>query len=88
MSTLDSWIAEASAALRLPPEPIDTPLRDELLDVTRDVAHGVARVAGPLTTYLIGLAVGAGMSHDEAVRTVRALAATRTDDTTGEAATA
>lgn len=74
MSTLESWIAEASGALNLPPEAFDTPLRDELLDVTRDVAHGVARVAGPLTTYLIGLAVGAGMPRDQAIRAIKDLA--------------
>jgi hypothetical protein len=80
MSTLDSWIAEASTALNLPQESLDTPLRDELLELTRDVAHGVARVAGPLTTYLVGLAVGAGMSRDEAVRAVKTLAAAHSGD--------
>ena len=29
-----------------------------MLDVARDVAHGVARPAAPLTAYLLGLAVG------------------------------
>lgn len=81
MSTLESWITEASAALSLPPDSFDNPLRDDLLDVTRDVAHGVARVAGPLTTYLIGLAVGAGMPRDEAIRAVKELAAAHAGDT-------
>lgn len=80
MSTLETWVAETSTALNLPPDSIDTALRDELLDVTRDVAHGVARVAGPLTTYLIGLAVGAGMARAEAIRTVSELAAAHADD--------
>jgi len=82
MSTLESWIDEVSAALALPPESFDTALRDELLDVTRDVAHGVARVAGPLTTYLVGLAVGAGMPRAEALRTVSELAASHAQDET------
>ncbi len=80
MSTLESWIDEVSAALALPPESFDTALRDELLDVTRDVAHGVARVAGPLTTYLVGLAVGAGMPRDAAISAVRELAAAHAPD--------
>jgi hypothetical protein len=82
MSTLESWIAETSAALNLPPESFDAPLRDELLDVTRDVAHGVARVAGPLTTYLIGVAVGGGMPRDDAIRAVVDLAANHAGDDT------
>jgi hypothetical protein len=77
MSTLEDWAADAATALGLPPDSMTTELRDQLLDVTRDVAHGVARVAGPLTTYLIGLAVGAGTSRDEAIRIVGDLAATR-----------
>lgn len=81
MSTLEAWIKDASAALDLPAESIDTSLRDELLNVTRDVAHGVARVAGPLTTYLIGLAVGAGMPRADAVRIVSALAVAHVGDT-------
>lgn len=80
MSTLEDWITEAATALALPSEPIDTALRDDLLAVTRDVAHGVARIAGPLTTYLMGLAVGAGMPRAEAVRIVAALAAAHADD--------
>lgn len=75
MSTLESWTEEAATALNLPADTIDTALRNALLDVTRDAAHGVARIAGPLTTYLIGVAVGAGMSRDEAVKTVGDLAA-------------
>jgi len=29
-----------------------------VLDLARDVAHGVARPAAPLTTFLLGVAVG------------------------------
>ena len=60
MSTLDDWIAQASTALDVPADSIITDLRNELLDLTRDVAHGVARIAGPLTCYLVGVAVGRG----------------------------
>lgn len=79
MSTLDDWIADASEALGLPAESITHDLRDQLLDLTRDVAHGVARVAGPLTTYLVGLAVGGGMPPTTAVARLSVLAAARAD---------
>lgn len=75
MSTLDDWLADAAAALDLPADSISTELRDGLLDLTREVAHGVTRVAGPLTTYLLGLAVGAGADPASAVRTLSGLAA-------------
>lgn len=72
MSTLEDWITESESALSLPPGAIDSELRDELLDVTRQVAHGVARIAGPLTCYLLGLAVARGMSPTDALAAVRA----------------
>jgi hypothetical protein len=80
MSTLDDWIADAAHTLGLPAESLPHDLRDALLDVTRDVAHGVARIAGPLTTYLIGLAVGSGMPPSTAVRRVSELARDRGAD--------
>ena len=43
-----------------------------LLDVTRDAAHEVTRPAGPVTTYLLGLAVARGRAIDDAVAVVRA----------------
>jgi hypothetical protein len=73
MSTLDTWIGQASAALDLPADSIPNERRDALLDVTRDVAHGVARIAGPLTCYLIGLAVGRGADPAEAIARINAL---------------
>ncbi len=47
---------------------------DLVLDVAKDVAHNVARPAAPVTTYLIGLAVGSGMPVAEAAAKVRELA--------------
>lgn len=72
MSTLDDWILQASRALDLPEDAISTDLRTELLDLTRDVAHGVARVAGPLTCYLAGIAVGRGLAPADAVAALTA----------------
>ncbi len=80
MSTLDDWIADAADALSLPSASIPADLRDELLELTRDVAHGVARIAGPLTCYLVGLAVAGGAAPSTAVRTLKELAAARATD--------
>jgi hypothetical protein len=74
MSTLDDWITQASDTLDLPADSISATLRDELLDLTRDVAHGVARIAGPLTCYLVGVAVGRGANASAAIASLTALA--------------
>lgn len=55
MNTLEAWTAQACRALDLDPQTLD---RDLVLDMTRDVAHGVARPAAPLTAFLVGLAAG------------------------------
>lgn len=80
MSSLEDWIADAADALSLPAAPIPTDLRDALLELTRDVAHGVARVAGPLTCYLVGLAVADGAVPSAAVDTLKELVAARLPD--------
>lgn len=80
MSILENWIGDAGAALGLAPDQVPVGRRDELLDLTRDVAHGVARIAGPLTCYLIGVAVGRGMDPGEATAAVGRLLATRPAD--------
>ena len=72
MSTLDDWVMRAARDLGLPPDSITADLRTELLDMTRDVAHGLARVAGPLTCYLIGVAVGRGDPPHAALATLKA----------------
>ncbi|MDQ1651377.1 MAG: hypothetical protein QOI35_577 [Cryptosporangiaceae bacterium] len=83
MSKLDDWIAAVALELDLP-GPID---RDLLLDVARDVAHGVARPAAPITTYLLGLAVGHGANPDEAAAKIRELASGFTPDSEPDPAT-
>lgn len=52
---LDTWLRELSAALDVDPAATDVQL---VLDLARDAAHGVARPAAPLTTFLVGLAAG------------------------------
>jgi hypothetical protein len=73
MSTLAEWLADAAEALGLP-EVVD---QDLLLDLARDVAHAVARPAAPLTTYLLGVAVGRGADPMAAAGVLRDLAAER-----------
>ena len=55
--SLDRWVAALATELGLDPATVPT---DDILDLARDVAHGVARPAAPLSTFLVGLAVGAG----------------------------
>jgi Domain of unknown function (DUF6457) len=75
MNTLEEWTAAAGAGLGLDPGPLSTAEIKAVLDMTRDVAHAVDRVAGPLTAYLLGVAVGRGLTLPEAADRVRALAA-------------
>jgi hypothetical protein len=68
---LDSWIAAATTELGL--DPGDVPTR-AVLDLARDVAHGVVRPGAPVTAYLLGLAVGRGADPSDAAERLGALA--------------
>ena len=59
----DDWVTHLAAHLGVGS---DIP-SDALLDTARVVAHDVERKATPLTTYLIGLAVGRGDQDVEAL---------------------
>ena len=83
MSTLEEWTAAAGAGLGLGSGPLSTAEIKAVLDVTRDVAHAVDRVAAPLTAYLLGVAVGRGLTLPEAADRVRALAARWPEGTPG-----
>jgi Domain of unknown function (DUF6457) len=63
-NVLAEWVAELLDALGLD-GPVDT---DLVLDVARDAAHGVARPAAPVTTFLVGLAAGMQGGGSDAVR--------------------
>lgn len=64
-SALNDWLAEVAPELGLDPDVVPI---GKVLDIARDVAHGVARPAAPLTTFLVGLALGqaqAGSATDD-----------------------
>ena len=68
---LNTWMADACAALGLDPAEVNLSL---VLDLARDVAHGVARPAAPLSAYLLGLAVGRGADPKATAATITAMA--------------
>lgn len=53
--TLNEWVEAVCLDLDLSATDIEPLVRD-LLDLTRDVAHGVDRPAAPITLLLLGLA--------------------------------
>src|ERR1035441_7332214 len=57
VNTLERWTEAACAELGIDPSSADM---KAVLDLARDVAHGVARPAAPWTAYLLGVAVGRG----------------------------
>ncbi|MFE3016873.1 DUF6457 domain-containing protein [Streptomyces sp. NPDC059256] len=58
---LDEWIAAVKDELDIE---LDVDVSG-LLDLARDAAHGVARPAAPLTTFLVGYAAGAAAHRGE-----------------------
>lgn len=69
---LTQWLTRLGAELGTDDVPLDDAAVTRLLDLTREAAHGVERIAGPLTTFLVGVAVGRGA--DVSVVTEAALA--------------
>ncbi|WP_263729475.1 NTP transferase domain-containing protein [Cellulomonas sp. SG140] len=70
---LGDWLAELQGLLGIE----DRINVDAVLDVARDVAHGVARPAAPLSTFALGLALGrsaaTGVPVDEELERLAAL---------------
>jgi molybdopterin-guanine dinucleotide biosynthesis protein A len=57
------WLARVSTLLNVDQHEM---LTSELLDLTREVAHGVERKSAPLTTFLLGYAAGKdSLKHEE-----------------------
>jgi molybdopterin-guanine dinucleotide biosynthesis protein A len=59
------WMARVATLLNVDQHDI---LVSELLDLTREVAHGVERKSAPLTTFLLGYAAGKDSLSPEEVR--------------------
>lgn len=70
---LTQWLTRLSSELGTDDLRLDEGTISDLLDLTREAAHGVERVAGPLTTFLVGVAVGRGADVAAATRTATAL---------------
>lgn len=73
MSVLDDWVAAACTELGLAPGDARNSL---VLDLARDVAHGVVRPGAPVTAYLLGVAVGRGADPAAAAARLSDLALT------------
>jgi hypothetical protein len=72
VNPLQRWTAQALDELGLPADVLD---RDAVLEVTKNVAHQVARPAAPLTAFLLGVAVGRGADPVASTDAMNALAA-------------
>lgn len=65
--TAHQWLKSVSEKLDNDPALIQE-LTGDLLDLTRDVAHGPSRPAAPLTAFLVGYAAGRNTSDAAGVR--------------------
>lgn len=54
-AVLDAWVDRVAALLELPAQDVDVAL---VLGLAQDAGRGIAPSAAPLTTFLLGLAVG------------------------------
>lgn len=71
MNTLEAWTEAVCAELGIDAGEVD---RDLILDMTKDVAHGVARPAAPLTAFIAGLAIGRGADTGQVMARISARA--------------
>jgi hypothetical protein len=58
MNTLKEWVDLVCRELDITAIVSPADMQSRVLDMSRDVAHDVARPAAPLTAYLLGLAAG------------------------------
>jgi hypothetical protein len=70
---LKQWLTTLSAELETSDVSMDDNAVQTVLDLARDSAHEVERVAAPLTTFLVGIAVGRGAALSTAAATATAL---------------
>jgi Domain of unknown function (DUF6457) len=71
MSTLDDWTGTICAELGLDPGAVS---QKTVLNLARVAAHAVDRPAAPLTTFVLGLAVGRGEPLAETAERLQQLA--------------
>ena len=71
---LDEWLTAVSAEIGTDDLTLDNNAIHTLLDLARDSAHEIERVAAPLTTFLVGVAVGRGQTLGAAAAKATALA--------------
>jgi Domain of unknown function (DUF6457) len=70
---LKQWLTTLSGELKTSDVTMDDDAVRIVLDLARDSAHEVERVAAPLTTFLVGIAVGRGAALSTAAATATAL---------------
>ena len=70
---LKQWLTTLAAELEMSDVTMDDDAVQILLDLARDSAHEVERVAAPLTTFLVGIAVGRGAPLSTAAAAATAL---------------
>jgi hypothetical protein len=71
VDNLYDWAATAAEAAGTPPWTASREAVQEILDLSRDTAHGVTRPAAPVGSFIAGVAVGlAGAGDLEALRGV------------------
>jgi len=74
LADVGAWLGAVGTELGVPvAEVLPESVQDGMLDLTGEIAHHVVRLAVPLTSYLMGVAVGRGASPEEALRIVARL---------------
>ena len=74
MDALEEWVTKVREELEVPADAVDT---DLLLGLAGEAAHAVVRPAAPLTTFVVGVAVGRGIPLAQAAERVKALIASQ-----------
>jgi hypothetical protein len=70
---LKPWLNALAQSLQTPGGAPDDHTIRTLLALARDAAHEIERPAAPLTTFLVGVAVGRGTTLDAAAGTASSL---------------
>jgi hypothetical protein len=71
----EDWLTEVAAITGRPEQNLSTDQQKLVLDLAREAAHGVARPAAPLTTFLAGYALGTEGGLDRLAALVDSLSA-------------